>query len=810
MGGRCFGVCLAQIKSEFISAAFYLEKKMDDLLDLNWSSKPTIVQKQEKKDAFANLLPTSGSSQSKPNDNPKLSLLEQRQQTTSWTTKDTLSNLVRPSHTPYTNTSPAIFSPSVSSTNLPVNAPTSFEDLLNPFAANQKKKNNSRNTPINQLQNPEPTVENKDQWNFDLLDIPTTDLIQNNEKTAQQTNNTDLFDLPVVTRETYENDNPLGILSAPIQPKIEEETTDENPLGILAEPVQPKKEETNDENPLGILASTIQPKTEIHMMSQIFGANDEEEDEMLAQLIDMGFSLQQSKFALEVTGSLQPAIDLLMQNSEPAQKTTRSSMHTATEQPANEQMSSRGDNDRLHIQTEKIVGQAQELGGMIYKNASSFLKIGREKVTKAVGDWQEQQRTQRLRQLQEQQRGSVKPKWMADNTEFLDVAKSPVEKFEDDKLVQKQRQQKFRAKILVDDAEEHYISPSRRKGASGGRSTPNGISSASVNTTERMPQKDTTKLQERQFTYKPQESQHIPIPQERQPIPNSQEQRPAMTTPNKIQERTRPVVNAVPDIILQVNQARARGNEKFKLGQFGEAEEAYTRAIDLLPVGHDHQVFLLNNRAMSRLKTGNYKQCIADCDTAIMLSKESGVSSLSEGLTIQWRDQLLKSLHRKAEALENIEKYQEAVTTYEQILVIEGPSQKINQCMSRCRRALNPVVKTKPQKMTLNTQPTAQELDNSKAVAEMRAKAAEQEAEDAEKLSKTDEVNARLVAWKAGKEQNLRALLATLDTLLWHGAQWKGAQMSDLIDIKKCKITYMKAIAKVHPDKLSGIGRAHV
>ncbi|CAO3690931.1 unnamed protein product [Rhizopus stolonifer] len=514
---------------------------------------------------------------------------------------------------------------------------------------------------------------------------------------------------------------------------------------------------------------------------------------MLAQLIDIGFSLQQSKFALEATGSLQPAIDLLMQNSEPAQRTTRSLLHTAVEQPTNEQISSRGDNDRLHIQTEKIMGQAQELGGMIYKNASSFLKIGREKVTKAVSDWQEQQRTQRLRQLQEQQSGPVRPKWMADDTESLDVAESPVEKFEDDKSVQKQRQQKLRAKVLVDDAEEHYISPSRRKGATGGRSTPNGRSSTPANTTERIPQTDTTKLQERQFTPKPQESQHKP---------NSQERRPVMTAPNKIQERTRPVVNAAPDTILQVNQARAQGNEKFKLGQFGEAEEAYTRAIDLLPVGHDHQVFLLNNRAMSRLKTGNYKQCIADCDTAIILSKESGVSSVSEGLTIQWQDQLLKSLHRKAEALENIEKYQEAVETYEQVLMIEGPSQKIYQSMSRCRRALNPVVKTKPQKVTLNTQSTAQELDNSKAVAEMRAKAAEQEAEDAERLSKTDEVNARLVAWKAGKEQNLRALLATLDTLLWPGAQWKGAQMSDLIDIKKCKITYMKAIAKVHPDKV--------
>ena len=66
-----------------------------------------------------------------------------------------------------------------------------------------------------------------------------------------------------------------------------------------------------------------------------------------------------------------------------------------------------------------------------------------------------------------------------------------------------------------------------------------------------------------------------------------------------------------------------------------------------------------------------------------------------------------------------------------------------------------------------------------------------------------DAVSARLVAWKGGKEGNLRALLASLDTVLWEGAGWKKIGMADLVLPNKVKINYMKGIGKCHPDKVS-------
>ena len=67
----------------------------------------------------------------------------------------------------------------------------------------------------------------------------------------------------------------------------------------------------------------------------------------------------------------------------------------------------------------------------------------------------------------------------------------------------------------------------------------------------------------------------------------------------------------------------------------------------------------------------------------------------------------------------------------------------------------------------------------------------------------TDAVDAKLVAWKGTKADNLRALLGSLDKVLWESAGWKKVGMQDLVMPNRVKIVYMKAIGKVHPDKVS-------
>ena len=81
------------------------------------------------------------------------------------------------------------------------------------------------------------------------------------------------------------------------------------------------------------------------------------------------------------------------------------------------------------------------------------------------------------------------------------------------------------------------------------------------------------------------------------------------------------------------------------------------------------------------------------------------------------------------------------------------------------------------------------------------ANAAAEKADD-EKFALSDQVDAKLIAWKGTKADNLRALLGSLDKVLWPEAGWNKVNMGDLVMPNKVKIIYMKAIAKVHPDKV--------
>ncbi|KAI8349392.1 hypothetical protein BD560DRAFT_484825 [Blakeslea trispora] len=778
---------------------------MDDLLDLNWSSNTatpppsssssSVKLDTKPKDAFADLLSTPA----KPVDVSKLSMLEQQrlkqqqqqQQQPSWASPQrSATPLSQNTMTPSPKSSAAP-SPSLSAN---TNTKSSLDDLLGSFGTPKKQGQQDKNMPLNQLRVQKHTLSTDNQavgndWDFDFL---------SSKSTANNSVNTDPLD-------PFDMDSLMQNTPAPV---TELQQEDDNPLGVLAEPAPTYTSASIDTH----IESTSSP---IHQM-EVNAVSDEQEDDMIAHLMDMGFSMRQSKFALEATGgqNLQEAIDLLVQQSEIQTAQQPPLNHSRQQQQQQQQQQdqrvlSEQQNSDIHAQTEKIVSQAQELGGFLYKNATSYLKAGRQKVTKAVTDWQEQQRAQRL------QESSGRPKWMTDQEHEPDMASRTIDRFMDDqesdheaeeqaKALARQKEEELKRKELKRKqleaqmkkkakeeqlvSEETYVSPSRRRPASG-RSTPRSIPPSSS-----------------------------PALAEKTVQPTS----PAST---KTSIPTRPKVTASPAVMAQVNQAREQGNQKFKLGQFGDAEIAYTEAIELLPTGHDHLVLLCNNRAMTRLKTGEYKRCIEDCDKAIEMNRQSeGDESEQEGVVIIWRDQMIKSLYRKAEAYENLENYQQALTVYGQLVKLEGTQNlKVNQGMARCRQALQPREPSKQQQSSTTVQPkqdlmsmfdpskqaasstdvvSEEELNKSKAVAAMRAKAAEQEAEEAERLEKTDAVNARLTAWKAGKEQNLRALLATLDTLLWPGAQWKGSQMSELINPKKCKICYMKAIGKVHPDKL--------
>lgn len=55
-----------------------------------------------------------------------------------------------------------------------------------------------------------------------------------------------------------------------------------------------------------------------------------------------------------------------------------------------------------------------------------------------------------------------------------------------------------------------------------------------------------------------------------------------------------------------------------------------------------------------------------------------------------------------------------------------------------------------------------------------------------------------------GRVSNLRALLASMHTVLWPGAAWRPVSLAELVDVQQVKDAYKRAFLVVHPDKVVG------
>eukprot|EP00743_Colponemidia_sp_Colp-15_P000696 GILK01000773.1.p2 GENE.GILK01000773.1~~GILK01000773.1.p2 ORF type:complete len:303 (+),score=81.56 GILK01000773.1:1701-2609(+) len=66
-----------------------------------------------------------------------------------------------------------------------------------------------------------------------------------------------------------------------------------------------------------------------------------------------------------------------------------------------------------------------------------------------------------------------------------------------------------------------------------------------------------------------------------------------------------------------------------------------------------------------------------------------------------------------------------------------------------------------------------------------------------------EELGTRMETWckRGGVLNNIRALLCTVHDVLWPESGWNRVNMADLVEGKKVKLVYMKAIRIVHPDK---------
>ncbi|KAF2685306.1 hypothetical protein K458DRAFT_365648 [Lentithecium fluviatile CBS 122367] len=267
---------------------------------------------------------------------------------------------------------------------------------------------------------------------------------------------------------------------------------------------------------------------------------------------------------------------------------------------------------------------------------------------------------------------------------------------------------------------------------------------------------------------------------------------------------------------------RQKGSEAFRRGDYTAAHAAYSSALGPLPQTHPVTVIVLCNRAVTNIKVGDPKAAISDADTALAIigvSKGEGEKIVVGGTESDkdMKEFYGKALMRKAEALEHMEKWIEAGKVWREA-VEAGVGGSISiQGRNRCEKAAaggtqssapaaakRPSVRKPPTpKPSALSDLGGTPAPDSEAVKKLKAANAAAEKADDEKFALSDQVDAKLVAWKGTKADNLRALLGSLDKVLWPDAGWKKVNMGDLVMANKVKIVYMKAIAKVHPDKIS-------
>jgi len=70
-----------------------------------------------------------------------------------------------------------------------------------------------------------------------------------------------------------------------------------------------------------------------------------------------------------------------------------------------------------------------------------------------------------------------------------------------------------------------------------------------------------------------------------------------------------------------------------------------------------------------------------------------------------------------------------------------------------------------------------------------------------ERKKTTDPEQLKIEEWLAGKENNIRGLLATLPDVLWEGATWNPRSIGELLDDRTLKKAYQAACRLVHPDR---------
>ncbi|KAI8321788.1 hypothetical protein GQ54DRAFT_328619 [Martensiomyces pterosporus] len=473
---------------------------------------------------------------------------------------------------------------------------------------------------------------------------------------------------------------------------------------------------------------------------------------------------------------------------------------------------------------DSLIATANEIGSTVWKQANSWFALGKKKISEMQESMQDQRKAKWATDLRNH--GWGEDSGASSARQYRDYADSSSD---EDAYVSSNRRRPQQAKQAYSPpasarqpTASHQQAPSAAAGAVSGRASAQADPIIDLGGS----------FDQAQLASRPSQPQR-PQKQQQQPQQPQSGSRGVFSAQSSSSLSNPAAIPNVPASVLRESSAaKTSANEQFKLGQFGDAISGYTTAINRVVQHssiHPLLILLYNNRALAYARNGESKNAYGDCTQSLDLYSRfhaNKVIVLETSERINVEEQRCKSLQRRAEAYEASEKYRDALGDWRMLREVSrdpATRQQSVQGIQRCEKALGI---SQPAKKPAAKKPAEEkpediakvfasisissvkstggflssQAENSVAVAEMRKQEQAKRAEDDQKLAILDQVELELKQWKEGKQQNIRALLSSLHTLL---PDFKPIGMHEILETNKVKRAYMRAIAKLHPDKLS-------
>ncbi|KAF9524635.1 hypothetical protein CPB83DRAFT_877582 [Crepidotus variabilis] len=586
---------------------------------------------------------------------------------------------------------------------------------------------------------------------------------------------------------------------------------------------------------------------------------------ILGQIVEMGFSVDQARESLAKTSNgqdVQDALEMLLnggsgagtsrqppQRAGPDERSSEPPRRNAPkgfkERERERMERNRRERERdesgggtvtdVQEQADRLLSQATEIGQSVWTKASAFWKEGKEKVAKAYEE--------RAASAATSSSTDGRPKWMqssspedlrnGDDSEWIPPRPKPKPKPQMETFIDKAPTAPPEAEVDLFDTSSSQPPPSssiprqRPRPPSQSRSKPTLSTPPPPITRDRPLPSIPSSTLSTALRYKTAGTDQFKLGQYGPAI-----------------ESYTAAINALPDgHLLLVPLFTNRSLAKMRNGEYKGAVDDAGGALSIILVAggqsnangvHEFDPTGSGNSGPQVTAT-SWSPSIepAQVVSASQQKLHNGGWQHPQGLGVDLVDGFVKALRRRAEGLEGREKWNDALKDWEVLSALgwvqESIRMEAQRGGARCRKMVddgsrgsansnalpglgsaprNPSIPSRPPKPPppkSKPKPVSAPAAPGAALLALKATNAQAEVDDTLKHQLKDSIDSKLSAWRTGKESNVRALLASLDLVLWEEIL-KGAKVGglhELITPIQVKKAYMKAIGRVHPDKLN-------